>query len=308
VGSIPTDDRRRFVLRDDRRQKKQGREAFLFCLPLFFIYFLVYDVNMALLSWSTKRQLFYITILVLFFSTFAFIIAYPTLKKEPTCFDGKQNGLETGVDCGGGCALACINELEPMSVLWSRAFRVIGGRYNAVAYVVNHNPNEAIQKISYRFRFADANNIYIGKREGSTFIPPGGSFAIFEPAIDVGNSIPVYVNFEFTEVPVWYQISKEKVDQLKVLVSDINLIDATTSPKLTATVRNPSLFTLPDVGFITILNDANGNALSTSRTYINELKPLEIRDINFTWPEPIPGEVVEKEIIPMFDFFQAKLE
>ena len=101
--------------------------------------------------------------------------------------------------------------------------RSVPGRYNAVAYLVNHNKNAAIQKINYRFRFADANNVYIGKREGSTFIPPGGNFVVFEPGIDIGNSIPVYVTFEFTETPIWLQVSQEKIDQLKVFVSNIQL-------------------------------------------------------------------------------------
>jgi len=195
-----------------------------------------------------------------------------------------------------------------ISILWARTFKVIPGRYNAVAYLVNHNQNEAIQKINYRFRFGDAKNVYIGKREGSTFVPPGGNFAVFEPGIDIGSSIPVYTTFEFTEMPVWLQVSQEKINQLKVLVSNIQLVDEATSPRLSATIKNNSLFTIPNVGVVAILYDAGGNAISTSRTYFDQLAPLENTEINFTWPEPLPGEVVEKEIIPMYNIFSAKLQ
>ena len=253
------------------------------------------------MTWAFKRQIFYIIILVLFFSIFGFLIAYPSLNKAPTCTDGKQNGNETGIDCGGSCPNACLTQVDQVDVLWARAFRVIPGRYNAVAYLVNHNKNTAVQKINYRFRFADANNIYIGKREGSTFIPPGSNFAVFEPGIDVGNSIPVYVSFEFTSVPVWLQVSQEKINQLKILVSDIELKDEASSPRLSATVKNNSLYFIPNVDVITILYDINGNAVSTSRTYLNQLSPLQTADINFTWQEPFSSPVVAKEIIPMFD-------
>lgn len=260
------------------------------------------------MTWALKRQIFYVTILVLFISFLAFLIIYPKLNKAPTCFDGKQNGDELGIDCGGSCVNACFSQVDDVSILWSRAFKVIPGRYNAVAYIVNHNKNIAAKKVNYRFRFADKDNLYIGKREGSTFIPPGGNFVVFEPGIDIGNSIPVYSTFEFTEVPVWLQVPETKISQLKVNISNIELKDVDTLPKLSALIKNDSLFTIPDVGVIAVLYDANRNAISTSRTYLNKLLPLQGSDINFTWPEPLPGVVVEREIIPMYDIFSAKLE
>ncbi|MFZ3011987.1 MAG: FxLYD domain-containing protein [Minisyncoccia bacterium] len=260
------------------------------------------------MTWALRRQIFYILILVLFISVFGFLIIYPKLNKAPTCTDYKQNGDELGVDCGGSCVNACLSQVDNISVLWARAFRVIPGRYNAVAYLVNHNTNVGAEKINYRFRFADKDNLYIGKREGNIFVPPGGNFVVFEPGIDIGNSIPVYSTFEFTDVPQWKQVSQEKINQLKILTSNIQLVDEETFPKLSATIKNTSLFTIPNVGVVAILYDVDGNAISTSRTYLTKLSPLQSTDINFTWPEPLPGVVVEKEIIPMYDIFSAKLE
>jgi len=260
------------------------------------------------MTWAFKRQIFYVAVVVLFFSITGFLIIYPMLTKPPTCTDNIQNGNEEGIDCGGSCPRACLSKVDNITVLWARAFKVIPGRYNAVAYLVNHNKNSAIQKIGYRFRFADKNNIYIGKREGTTFVPPGSSFAVFEPAMDIGNSIPVYVTFEFTQAPDWFQVPQEKIDQLKVLISNIELAGETMSPRLSATVKNTSLFTIPNVNIIAILYDASGNAVSTSRTYLSQLSPLQNVDVNFTWPEPLPNPVVAKEIIPMYDIFSAKLQ
>lgn len=259
------------------------------------------------MTWALKRQIFYVIVLILFLLFFGFIILYPKLSKEPTCMDGKQNGSETGVDCGGSCLRACVAVLDDLSVVWERSFEVMPGRYNAVAYITNHNKNAAIKKINYRFRFADANNVYIGKRDGVTFIPPGGNFAIFEPGIDVGYSVPVHTTFQFTEEPVWLQVAQDKIDQLKVLISNVELVGADTAPKLNASVRNTSLFTLKNLGIVAILYEANGNAVSTSRTFINELKPLEEKTINFTWPKPFEKPIVEKELIPIYDIFSAQL-
>lgn len=261
-----------------------------------------------LMTWALKRQIFYISIFVTFLFIFGFLIIYPYVNKTPTCADNKQNGTETGVDCGGLCARACLAEVDKISVLWARAFRVVPGRYNAVAYLENHNKNTAVNKISYRFRFANADNIYIGKREGSTYVPPSGKFAVFEPGIDIGNSIPVYATFEFTQIPEWIQVPLEKISQLQVLVSNITLVNEKTSPVLSATIKNNSFFIMPEMDIVAILYDANHNVVSTSRTYLDELIGGESREVNFTWPEPFSGQIVAQEIIPQYNIFLVKLK
>ncbi|MEO5635437.1 MAG: hypothetical protein ABIR14_02535 [Candidatus Paceibacterota bacterium] len=222
--------------------------------------------------------------------------------------DNKKNGTETGIDCGGSCSLACADQVDSISILWARSFRVVPGRYNAVAYVENHNKNAALKKINYRFRFADANNVYIAKREGSAHIPAGGKFAIFEPAVDTGNSTPVYTTFEFTENPSWTQVPQAKLEELKLTVSDIGLVNEDTNPVLSAKIKNNSFYSVPEIGVVVILYDVKNNAVSASKTFIDELQGGEKRDINFTWPEPFVGNIVAKEVIPMFDISQVKFK
>ena len=260
------------------------------------------------MTWALRRQIFYVAVILAFFLVFGFLIVYPHLNKVSTCSDFKQNGDETGVDCGGLCQRACIFETDRIAVLWSRAFQVIPGRFNAVAHIENKNADKAVSRINYRFRFADSDNIYIGKREGTTTIPLAGQFAIFEPAIDLGNSFPVYTTFEFTEEPIWIKIPAEKINQFKISVSDITLAGEDTSPTLSAVIRNNSLFDIPEVGVVVILYDAAGNALSVSRTYLDILSAEESREVNFTWPEPFSAPVVAKEIIPIYNIFSAKLK
>jgi len=260
------------------------------------------------MTWAIRRQIFFISIFIVFFSALGFLIVSPYINKLPTCTDNKKNGDEKGIDCGGSCTKACTFEVDEISILWSRTFEVIPGRYNAVAYLENHNKNAAIYKIKYKFRFSDKDNIYIGKREGETFIPPSGKFAIFEAGIGVGNSIPVYTSFEFIEIPVWNTAPEDKINQLKILISDIKLENQNTSPHLSATIKNDSLFTIPEVSVVALLYDEKGNVVSTSRTYLDELAKEESQNINFTWPKPIPGNIVAKEIIPMYNIFLVRLE
>lgn len=260
------------------------------------------------MSWALKRQIIIIAVLVILIGGLGFVVVTPYINELPTCSDGKQNQDETGVDCGGSCISACLYQVDEISVLWTRAFQVVPGRYNAVAYLENHNKLSAIRSIKYRFRFADRDNIYIGKREGETVVPASGKFAVFEPAINFGASVPVYATFEFTETPRWVQVPEERLRDIKLLVSDIQLEDENTSPRLSALVKNSSLFIVPDIDVVTVLYDKDGNAVSASRTYLEELNRGQSAEVNFTWPEPLSGEVIAQEIIPIYDIFLAKLK
>jgi hypothetical protein len=259
------------------------------------------------MTWALKRQFFYVFVLIVFFGIFGFLVIYPHINKAPSCSDGIQDGDETGIDCGGSCATACTSEVDEISILWTRSFEVVPGRYNAVAYLENHNKNAAIDKITYNFRFYDKNDIYIGEREGSTFIPASGKFAIFEPGVGLGNSIPVYTNFQFTEAPLWQTVPQDKLDQLKILISNIKLENEDTSPRLSATIQNDSFFSIPGMSVVALLYDDKGNALAASSTYIDTLEAQQSQDLNYTWPEPIQGNAVAEEIIPMYNIFLTKL-
>lgn len=260
------------------------------------------------MNWALKRQIIFLAIFLLFISVFSFYFIYPFFQKAPSCLDGKQNGDELGVDCGGSCLNLCLNQVDQLSVLWARSFKVVDGRYNAVAYIENHNKNSAIEKINYRFRFADKNNIYIGKREGSTTVPPSGKFAIFEPAIDIGNSIPVYTTFEFTEIPTWKSVPLDKIQQLNIGISGIVFSGENDKPALSAIVKNNSIFNIPEVSLVAILYDENHNAISTSRTYIEDFNREEEKEVNFTWQEAFNSKIVSKEIIPIYNIFSVNIK
>ncbi|MES2023843.1 MAG: hypothetical protein V4439_04110 [Patescibacteria group bacterium] len=260
------------------------------------------------MTWALRRQIIYLVIVIAFFSMLGFLIIYPHFNKAPTCLDGLQNGTETGIDCGGSCLKACTLQVDQISILWSKSFRVVPGRYNAVAYLENHNQNAVVNKLHYKFRFADKDNLYIGSREGDTYVPPSGKFAVFAPAIDVGNSIPVYTTFEFTEMPTWLQVSQDKIDQVKVSVDQISLQGENTSPGMSAVIKNDSLFRIPDMNVVVILYDVSGNAVSASSTTIDLLDRNQSQNVSFTWAEPFSAKIISKEVIPMYNIFSATLK
>jgi hypothetical protein len=248
------------------------------------------------MTWAGKRKLQYLSGFFGFIFIILFIFLYPYIFKKPTCTDLKQNGDETGIDCGGACTRMCKESTRDPVVLWSRAFPVVGNTYNFVAYIENQNKNSGIENIAYEFRAYDVNNRLLGRKQGSTYIPPNKQFAIFEPRFDAGEAKLKSITFEF--VPPYNWIKKEPtLNSLQVYVDNVLLGDDIKSPSLSARIKNESIYDLPLFEIIAILYDLDGNAINASKTFKEGLKSGDSLPVFFTWPEKLTGEPVIKDVL-----------
>lgn len=254
------------------------------------------------MSWASKRQFKYLLIVLGVFLLLIFWIVYPMIFKEQTCFDGKLNQDETGIDCGGSCSQICSEDALSPIIVWSRAFPVTGSIYNLVAFIENPNKDAAIYKANYEFRVYNTENKLIGRREGSTFIPPNQQFAVFEPRFDLGESEIRSISFEFIPPFAWHKkepilnVLPVKVDRV-VFENDFNL------PSLKARVKNDSIYDIPAFDVIAILYDVDNNAVNVSKTQKEGLASNSSLSVSFTWPEALLGIPVKHDILVQINPF-----
>lgn len=255
------------------------------------------------LTWSGKRQLIVSSIggaVILFF---LYSIISPSFKTPASCFDGKQNGSELGLDCGGSCALLCPFQGKNIIIRWARSFPVTYNIYNAVAYVENQNVNSAVKSISYEFKFYDKDNVFITSRTGQTFIGPIGKFLIFEPSIDVGNRPVAKTLFAFTASPQWITIDK-RASTFPLFVRDVKLSDSSTSPKIEAQIANDSIYKVSDLNVVALIYDKDGNVITTSKTYLESVDKNSSQTVFFTWPQSFGVDVSRIEVFPDLNPFK----
>ncbi|MDQ5883096.1 MAG: hypothetical protein QG654_7 [Patescibacteria group bacterium] len=256
------------------------------------------------LDWSSKRKLGYLGAFLFAIIGISIFILWPYFNQEPTCFDRKQNGDEAGIDCGGSCLLTCSADTYKLVTLWSRAFPVTGGSYNLMAYVENQNREAGISKINYEFRVYDEENIFMARREGSTFITSNDRTAIFEGGIEAGNRKPSRVDFTFTSVPVWLKINREQRNALSVSVEDKALSNPFESPKINANVVNNTLRNIEDLDIFVVLYDEEDNVINVSKTFVENLPKNSKLPIVFTWPEPLSKNPSRVDIFPQVNIFE----
>lgn len=234
--------------------------------------------------------------IALFFVIFVGIPLAIWLYQAPTCFDGKQNQNETGVDKGGSCPLLDERTLAPSSVLWSRGFSVRNGTYSAVAYIENPNNDAGVRSVAYRFSLYDERSILVAVREGSMSIQPGGITPVFEGGIDTGTREVSRTYFEFLDPLVWERMTNPTE---ALTITNKQMSDTNTSPRLTATVRNSSVARIEDASFVATVFDSAGNVFAASRTLLPTITAGASETILFSWPEPFPLAVGRIDIFPV---------
>ncbi len=254
------------------------------------------------MSWARRKQFKYLSIVFGVFFLIVFWIFSPVIFKKPTCSDGKMNGTETEIDCGGSCARICPSQISSTVTVWSRAFPVTASVYNLVSYVENPNKSAAVAQANYEFRIYDTNNKLIGRREGSTFIPPNQQFVVFEPRFDSGESEIRSVSFEFLPPFIW-QKKEPVINTLPVRVDNVIFDNDSSFPNLTARVINESIHDIPPFDVMAVLYDLDNNAINVSKTQKDGLLSNNATPISFTWPESLSGNPVKRDILVQINPF-----
>ncbi len=250
-------------------------------------------------SWSTRRKSFYTSILLLVIVVVVGIPAFLKFYNPATCSDGKMNGAETGVDCGGDCPRICSADYLSPLISWSRYQKIGEGIFNLAAYIENPNLEGGVRSVPYIFKVYDARGILIVERKGSTSIPAHKNVLVFESGVRTDERIPARVTFEFAQSPQW---QKQITNYENLAIIDKEILNATTSPRLRAVFQNRGVapFTSIDIG--AALYDQNDNIIAFSKSHIDELTQNERSEVVFTWPLPLTADVARIEILPILPF------
>jgi len=245
-------------------------------------------------TWASKRKTLYATA---FIAAIVFLIALPLFLifyEKPTCFDGKMNGRETGVDCGGKCAKVCSADFLSPVITWARSHKIAEGVYNLGAYIENPNPDGGAVNVPYTFTLYDSAGLPIAERRGTTYIPPYRNIVVFENAVLTNERVPARITFEFDSRIPW----EKSIQNAEYLVASNGRLTEDGRPRLEAEVHNRNVEAYQNIDVFAILYDINGNVVAFSKTKIDSLAPNQKERAVFTWPLPLTAPVARTEVIP----------
>jgi hypothetical protein len=250
-------------------------------------------------EWSKARRRNALLIALVFILVVVAFPIYYFTREVPTCFDNKQNGDETGVDCGGSCTLLCGAESLPIIMKGDpRLLKVASSTYELVAYATNPNPSSAVLKASYTFSLYEASSTLPVKTvTGFTYVPKGVDFAIFEGPFDLGDKVPTRTTFSWDNTSlVW---AKDNNPSPSLDITDASISHASTTPRVDATITNASLTAFQNIYLITLILNDSGTIMAASKTYVDALRPNETAPVVFTWPSAFKDVPASVKILPM---------
>jgi hypothetical protein len=232
--------------------------------------------------WAFKRRLNIILLILATILCFGVIPYFLAHREVPTCFDGKMNQREEGIDCGGGCALVCKGGAQDLKVLWNRIDEIRPGVFEVAFSIENPNINVSAKSVPYTLRFIGRDGVEIGQRSGITYAGPNEAFLIYEGNIMTGNDTLASADLSFQEFS-WIA-SEKRQEQFTVMDKELKNID--TKPKLTALVRNDTTIPQEKVEIAAIVSDDAGETVGYGKTYIDRLLPDESKPVTFSWTKP----------------------
>lgn len=222
----------------------------------------------------------------------------------PTCFDAKQNGYETGVDCGGVCSLRCSQDVIPLNVTWSRVFSEGNGEYDLVALVSNKNIDNSPRTIKYTFVAYDKNGNEISRVDGTSIAPVGTDFPVIAQNIPFPTPPAEIRTTIKANVPHYTVLEKPATPTLRITNQRY---EAGSIPRLYVSIQNTKRLVLRNIPVRAVLYDANGNAYAVAQTVIPELGKEEVEDVVFTWDSAFAFPPTKIRIFPILDPFLGSL-
>lgn len=233
--------------------------------------------------WARKRKIIYTSVAIGAILLVASIQLFRVLYEPPSCFDGKQNQGENGIDCGGSCLRICEEDVSPLRILQEQIFEIRDGVYTAAAVVENPNSGAGIRELPYRFDIHNDGGEVIDTVEGATFALPNSRFPIFAGPFELSRR-GERAELSFPQELVWVETEEGGAGEA-IEVQDTTLLSSETAPKLRAVLRNTTIRDIEDINVIALVSNASGEAVAASRTVVDWIPSEQDRSIVFTWPE-----------------------
>ncbi len=249
------------------------------------------------MNWGSRMKAMYISgVVILLLLVIGIPVYFKYFNHPPSCFDGKQNQDEAGIDCGGSaCALLCPFESRDPLITFQRLYEANPGVYTALAMLENPNQGVFAREISYVFKIYDVENVLLFEINGKTFIPPGREFPVFASPVLTGNRIASKETFAITSNIAW---EKGEWKEPNIAISNVTNGVVGTGQRITADIVNHEVYPLRDLEIVAVVYDELGNARQASATVASYISPEGDARVTFTWGAPFEFTVSKVDIIP----------
>lgn len=251
---------------------------------------------MLTLTRDTKRLTIIIVYLLIFFVVGAG--AFLMFRPNPSCFDGRKNQNELGVDCGGICVAACMEKLVANDVLVREItfLPTEPGKYDIVARVFNPNNDIGASSFRYTLLLRDDSGKELARVTDASFILPQETKLLLalnlETTVLPSKAVIELSDFQWTR-RYEYRAKPELNIYSKRYVGNP---DESVFGAVLGTLVNESIYDFREVRLKVVLRDAEGIPLAANQSEMRTVTVDREQDIRIVFPKPFKGKVVQVDI------------
>lgn len=262
------------------------------------------------MDYRRRKQIIVVLIILVVLGLLGAGAYYRWFYQAPTCFDGKQNQKEEGVDCGSPCAMSCeLLTVKKLEAQWVKAVFLKDGFYDLVAKISNPNPNFGLAQFNYAFKLFDANDQLIAQKQGVSFILPNQSKYIIEANV-AADTKPAKVEMTIADLAKtdWQRLKDDfAAPDIYVHDKQFKYLEKQAGQPAVAQVagiiKNNSNFDFDRIQVAVALFDANRELVGVNKTEARTVLAGEDRYFSALWFSPLSSEVKSVDILPDTNLF-----
>ncbi|HNW96270.1 MAG TPA: hypothetical protein PLQ44_00805 [Candidatus Paceibacterota bacterium] len=218
-----------------------------------------------------------------------FIINLP----NATCFDGKQNGNETGVDCGGSCVTCAIKNAKSLEIVSQPVALDVGSDFIAIsAKIRNSNVGYGV-KFTYQINFLDSFGQIKNTISDNSYIYPSSAKFLVIPKVEMKKTDFSRMEIVFDQNSFeWFASEKTSKDLFSIYDVQAQFLEDAKNPgylKVTGKINNKMTNSFPLVDVVILVYSKTGELLNAVKTGINNLSGNTTQQFEYTWMAYFPN-------------------
>ena len=209
------------------------------------------------MSWAARRRSTILFIIGAVGFGFLAVVLAATFYKAPSCADLTRNQDEEGVDCGGSCPYLCTAQMQPPTVLFTKAITNTAGRTDVIALIENKNASAAAKNVPYRISLYGADRLLLQEVTGTFDLPPGATEPVYVPGVASGKQKvgSTFLSIDSSSLR-WFSAATDP--RTMPSVSNTRQGGTTSSPRIDAILENQSVTDMNNIQVVVLIRDARG--------------------------------------------------
>jgi hypothetical protein len=197
----------------------------------------------------------------------------------PTCFDGKHNGQEEGIDCGTlACGIACSSPIQPVQVQSFESVKTPSGDYDLAIQLYNPNVEYGISSGIYSFDMGNPSDLV--NNDQIFYMLPGQTKHLVVPAL------PSEVKAVKIQRVDWQKVAGDS--HVELISMNERYASGNNQTTFETTIGNNSDFDFDAVDVVVIVRDTSGHIIATNSSLVKTLLSQMNRYVKFSWPFALP--------------------